>query len=187
MFSGRSQMLEDKLLIRQFKQGSEEAFSRIYEKYKDYLLSLTAALLNDVSTAEDVVHSVFVALAESIRDFELTGSLKRYLAICALNRARNVRKAVQLSAVSLSKEQHAARASDGPEHSAILAEDSRRINDALARLPYEQREIITLHLKGGIKFRQIAALQGESINTVQSRYRYGLEKMRSLLNQEPDK
>jgi RNA polymerase sigma-70 factor (ECF subfamily) len=180
-------MLEDKLLIRQFKQGSEEAFSRIYEKYKNYLLTLTTALLNDVSAAEDVVHSVFVGLAESIGDFELTGSLKKYLAICALNRARNVKKARHLSPVSLSQAERAASDSARPEHSAGLAEDSQRINDALARLPYEQREVITLHLKSGMKFRQIASLQGESINTVQSRYRYGLEKLRSLLNQERSK
>ncbi|MHC4646813.1 MAG: RNA polymerase sigma factor [Planctomycetota bacterium] len=180
-------MFEDKQLIRQFKQGSEEAFSLIYEKYKDYLLTLSTALLNDISAAEDVVHSVFVGLAESIEDFELTGSLKKYLAICALNRARNVKKARRLSAFPISEAEHAACDSARPEHSAMLAEDSRRVNDALARLPYEQREVITLHLKGGMKFRQIASLQNESINTVQSRYRYGLEKLRSLLNEEPSK
>jgi RNA polymerase sigma-70 factor (ECF subfamily) len=180
-------MFEDKLLIRQFKQGSEQAFSRIYEKYKNYLLTLTTALLNDVAAAEDVVHSVFVGLAESIEDFELTGSLKKYLAICALNRARNAKKAGQLSAVPISEAEHAASDSARPEHSAILAEDSQRINDALARLPYEQREVITLHLKAEMKFRQIASLQNESINTIQSRYRYGLEKLRSLLDEEPSK
>ena len=46
-------MLEDKLLIRKFKRGSETAFVRIYEKYKNYLLTLATALLNDVSIAED--------------------------------------------------------------------------------------------------------------------------------------
>ena len=52
-------MLEDKLLILKFKCGSPEALRRIYEKYRLYLLKLAAALLNDVSVAEDVVHDVF--------------------------------------------------------------------------------------------------------------------------------
>jgi len=44
--------------------------------------------------------------------------------------------------------------------------------------------VIALHLHGGLKFKQIAGLQKTSINTVQSRYRYGLEKLRFLLNGE---
>ena len=86
-------MLEDKLLIRRFKRGSESAFNRIYKKYKNYLLTLATALLYDVSAAEDVVHDVFVSFAKSMEDFELTGSLKRYLAVCVTNRARNINKA----------------------------------------------------------------------------------------------
>jgi len=83
-------MLEDKLLIRQFKQGSEDAFARIYEKYSSHLLTVATGLLNDVSAVEDIVHSVFVSFAEGISGFELIGSLKGYLTICTINRARNV-------------------------------------------------------------------------------------------------
>jgi DNA-directed RNA polymerase specialized sigma24 family protein len=39
-----------------------------------------------------------------------------------------------------------------------------------------------LHLRGGMKFREIAGLQGISINTAKSRYRYGLQKLRTLLS-----
>ncbi len=77
-------MLEDKLLILRAKRGSERAFNRIYTKYKNYLLTVAIALLNDVSVAEDSVHDVFVSFAKSISEFELTGSLKHYLAVCVL-------------------------------------------------------------------------------------------------------
>jgi len=53
-------MLQDKLLIWQFNRGRKEVLQRIYEKYKDDLVTLAVALLNDVSSAEDVVHDVFV-------------------------------------------------------------------------------------------------------------------------------
>ncbi len=58
-------MLEDKLLIWKFKCGSSEALCRIYRKYGDYLLALATALLEDVNTAEDVVHDVFCKFIES--------------------------------------------------------------------------------------------------------------------------
>jgi hypothetical protein len=68
-------MLEDKLLIWKFKGGSSEALSRIYCKYGDYLLDLAAALLQDVNTAEDVVHDVFCKFIESREKLKLAGSL----------------------------------------------------------------------------------------------------------------
>ena len=66
----------------------------------------------------------------------------------------------------------------------IRDEELRRLADALAILPYEQREVIVLHLKGDLTFREIGVVRGVSINTVQSRYRYGIDRLRSLLNGE---
>ena len=66
-----------------------------------------------------------------------------------------------------------------------MSDEARhRVGDALGQLPYEQREVILLHLHSGLTFREIAGARKMSINTVQSRYRYGLQKMRSFLNSE---
>jgi len=59
-----------------------------------------------------------------------------------------------------------------------------KLNEALAQLAYEQREVVILHLQAGMRFRHIAKSQGVSINTVTSRYRYGLDRLRSLLDGE---
>ena len=56
-------MLEDKLLIWKFNRGDRGALRGVYEKYKDNLVTLAAALLTDVSSAEDVVHDVFLRFA----------------------------------------------------------------------------------------------------------------------------
>jgi len=58
------------------------------------------------------------------------------------------------------------------------------LNNVLAQLPYEQREAISMHLQGGMKFKEIAKSQDVSIGTIQSRYRYGLDKLRSILDSE---
>jgi hypothetical protein len=71
-------MLEDKILVFRFNCGNKKALRRIYEKYKNDLLGLAVALLNDVSLAEDVVHDVFVSFAKSVGAFNLTGSLNRH-------------------------------------------------------------------------------------------------------------
>jgi RNA polymerase sigma-70 factor (ECF subfamily) len=177
--------LEDKLLILRFKQGSPEALRRIYEKYRLYLLKLAVALLHDVTLAEDIVHDVFVRFVQSAEEFKIKGSLKAYLRTCVLNGVRNKVRSDQIrNYVELSQAGPIPSDQNGSDQWAILEEESMRISSALVQVPFEQREVVVLHLHGGMKFREIAKLQAVSTKTVQSRYRYGLNKLRSILNSE---
>ena len=72
-------MLQDRLLILRFKQHSPDALRCIYEKCRLYLLKISAALLNDVIVAEDIVHDVFVKFAGAADTLKVTGSLKACL------------------------------------------------------------------------------------------------------------
>jgi len=173
-------MLEDKLLIWKFKHGSNEALCGIYRKYSDYLLVLAAALLKDVNAAEDVLHDVFCRFIESREKIKLAGSLKSYLGTCVVNLARDRLRARKLQPCELGETTVAD--TNGPENYAIFGEEAKNLNHAIAQLTYEQQEVIMLHLRGDMKFREIAGLQGISINTVKSRYRYGLEKLRVILS-----
>ena len=181
-------MIEDELLKWKFKCGSKEALRRIYEKYLDYMLTLAMALLNDSGKSEDVVHDVFVSFAESAKDFKLTGSLKGYLAACVINRARDQIRARKRQPVRIINEPDSVTSDfNGPEQSIIYGEEALRLNHAIAQLPGEQREVVVFHLKGQMKFREIAKLQGASVNTILGRYRYGLNKLRSILDGEIEK
>jgi len=177
-------MMEDKLLIWKFKRGSRDALQRIYEKYVAYLVTLAAALINDVSTAEDIVHDVFVSFAQSAERLRLEGSLKAYLATCVVNRVRDKIRTRRRQPARLDEANSICSNSNGPELSAVCGEQLQKLSCAMTKLPYEQREVVILHLQGGMMFKQIAKSQHVSINTVQSRYRYALDKLRSLLNSE---
>ena len=71
-----------------------------------------------------------------------------------------------------------------PQQWATYSEDMRKVNDALEQISYEQREVVLLHVHGAMKFKAISQLQNVSINTVQSRYRYALEKLRVVLKEQ---
>jgi DNA-directed RNA polymerase specialized sigma24 family protein len=58
------------------------------------------------------------------------------------------------------------------------------LNWALLQLPFEQKEVIVLHVHGRLRFTQIAKQRGRSVNTVRSQYRYGIQKLNALLNHE---
>lgn len=181
-------MLEDKLLIRRFNRADGDALCRIYRKYRDDLLKVAAALLNDASVSEDVVHDVFVAFAQSVGNFRLKGSLKGYLSICTANRARDKNRAMRRSpAVGLDQAQCVSVNKPRPDQSAARDELAGQLAHAMTQLPYEQREVIVLHLQSSMRFRQIAKSKDVSANTIRSRYRYGLDKLRSILNGELEK
>jgi len=180
-------MLEDKLLVLKCRRGSRDAMCRIYAKYKDYLLTLAKGLLGEQAAAEDVVHDVFVSFARSARQFQLTGSLRGYLATCVSNRARDKIRARTRQAEALDSVNPIIPGSDNPEQRLIEREELMRLRQAISQIPYGQREAVMLHLKGEMKFREIAKLQGLSVSTIHGRYRYGLNKLRSLLNSEVEK
>jgi RNA polymerase sigma-70 factor (ECF subfamily) len=180
-------MLEDKLLVLKCRRGSKDAMCRIYKKYKDYLLTLAKGLLSEQAAAEDVVHDVFVSFARSARQFQLTGSLRGYLATCVSNRVRDKIRSRTRQAQILESVNPAIADSDNPEHCIIEAEELQRLRHAISQIPYEQREAVMLHLKGDMKFREIAMLQEVSVSTIHGRYRYGLDKLRSMLNSELEK
>lgn len=175
-------MIEDELLKWKFKSGSKDALRRIYEKYRDFLLTLAMALINDTGLAEDVVHDVFVAFAQSGDTFKVQGSLKSYLATCTLNRCRDQIRALKRRPVSLDENIPMPSDLNPPDKRMISDEHSRLIANIMAQLPYEQREVIALHLNGSMKLRHIAGLQNVSVSTIKGRYRYGLQKLRSALN-----
>lgn len=177
-------MIEDRRLIRRFNAGDMDALCRIYEKYKPDLLIVARALLNDASAIEDVLHDVFVRFASRAGRFRLRGSLKGYLAICVANRARNTNR--QNRHNILSDAELGPSELPDPSEVAGCTEQRSVITCALAQLPQEQRHVVVLHILGSLRFREIARQTGDSINTIQSRYRYGLVKLQSLLNGEVD-
>ena len=176
-------MLEDMLLIWKFNRGDRQCLAPIYEKYKHDLVTLAAVLLTDVSTAEDVVHDVFVSFIRSAGDFRLTGSLRGYLATCVANNARNKNRMLQRhKGTDIEQIDEPSPDSASPDTNLITDEQQRCLIWAIGQIPYEQREVLVLRVYEGMRFRTIARQQGVSINTVQGRYRYALDRLRSLLN-----
>lgn len=179
-------MLEDKLLLWKLKHGHKDALRLIYEKYKDTLRTIAAAILHDTHAAEDVLHDVFVKFAEKARTLQIHTSLKNYLITCVVNRSRDHFRRQQELTISLDKTPSIPHF-NCPESQMIANEKSQLLTETLARIPYEQREVILLHLNGALSFRQVAKIQQTSLSTVHGRYRYGLKKLQALLNGELEK
>ncbi len=174
-------ILEDQLLLWQVKRGDADALRRVYERHKTDLLGLAITLTRDRALGEDVVHDVFVSFVRFAPKLRLRTSLRSYLLTSVANRVRTLGRGKSRS--PLPPEDVASRtAPPTPDQAAMRNERAVLIEQAMRQLSNDQREAIVLHLQVGMKFREIAISQNVSINTVRSRYRYGLDRLRSLLN-----
>jgi RNA polymerase sigma factor (sigma-70 family) len=177
-------MLKDELLRWKLKRGSTEALAQIYGMYLDSMLTLAMGLLHNADEAQDIVHDVFVSFVRCARDLKLRGSLRAYLATSVVNRVRDRIRRDQRRGGALDLHRAARQEPSRPEERIIGSEEAQRLSRALTELPNEQREAVVLRLTGNMKFREIAKLQGVPLQTVQARYRYGLNKLRLILNGE---
>jgi len=129
----------------------------------------------DAELAEDVVQEAFVRLLSKWRQ---PANLRAWLFHCVRNaavdqwRSRQVRQRYE-------KSQRGERPWFEPRLDDVL--DARTAEDALRRLPEEQREIIVLRLWGGLNLHEAAEATGEAVSTLSSRYQAGLAALRRIL------
>ena len=184
MYRGRVKVAEDHVLVDRLREGDRDALRRIYEKYKDELLTIASCMLADRADAEDCLHNVFVSLADSAR-VRPDGNLKGYLITAMANRSRDClrrRKRRDKAGEEGSRVASEIVASVvDPTAPMIEREETDCLYRAIATLPADQRTVITLRLHGDMTFEEIARQEGVSNNTIRSRYRYGLDKLRSVL------
>ncbi|HNY77968.1 MAG: sigma-70 family RNA polymerase sigma factor [Sedimentisphaerales bacterium] len=175
-------MFEEKLWLWKLRHGNAEALGRIYDRYKHDMLGLAVSLSADRTAGEDAVHDVFISFVRRAPQLRLKTSLRSYLLSSVANRVRNDRRSARRHPPPAAETEPAVSDSLRPDRIAVQVEQATLIEQAMAQLPYDQQEAVILHLQVGMTFREIAESQGVSINTVQSRYRYGLERLRSLLD-----
>jgi RNA polymerase sigma-70 factor (ECF subfamily) len=172
---------QDKVLIMQFNRGDKEALRRMYARYRKDLVTLATTLLFDKNQGEDIVHEVFAKLVQNRERIKITSSLRGYLFRAVANKARNANRFVRdKDSVTMTE----LGMTPSPTEQIVQAESFEALISALKQLPYEQREVLLLRHYGNLRFKAIAKCQGVSIATVQGRYNYGLQKLRSLLKGE---
>ena len=179
-------MSEDKHLLKLLRHGDSYALRRLYEKYRTDLFTVALSLIQDVHAAEDCLQDVFVRLAERAADMHIRRNLKGYLVSSVANRARD-RLSKRMKPFDKIECSGCSASVTDPAKVIIDREELARLFNTLMRLPFAQREVFVLHVQAEMKFKDIAELQNVSTKTVLSRYRYAIEKLRTLLDREDRK
>jgi RNA polymerase sigma-70 factor (ECF subfamily) len=181
---------EDERLIRLIAQSQEGALAQLYDRYNRLVFSLALAIVNDRATAEEVTLDVFMRVwqkastyrAEQAKVSTWLTHIARHHAIDVLRRraARPDQHAVHWEDMILKVES----SGPDPQDMAEISLRRERILAALAQLPREQSQALTLAFFGGYTHSQIAELLGQPLGTVKTRLRLAMQKLRELLRDE---
>jgi len=159
---------------------SHAALEHLYDAYASGVVHYFMSFVKCEADAKDLLQELFLKLhARGLP--ESVESEKAYVWHLAHNLAIDWRrrKGAHDRAVESSAEEPRSLFADQANPDA--AEFARRLEQALAELPTEQRSIAQLKLWDGLTFDEIAAVQGIPLNTAASRYRYAIDKLRTLL------
>jgi RNA polymerase sigma-70 factor (ECF subfamily) len=157
--------------------NSSDEWSVWLDEHGPALVLLARQWVPSQADAEDVVQEAFVRCWRGRKRIEVPAAyLYACVRHCALDwqRGRNRRHR---------RESLVARSEVEPLFTARIEQEERRhaVETALASLPKDQAEVLVMKIWGGLTLNQIATALGTSVNTIASRYRYAMSKLREQL------
>jgi RNA polymerase sigma-70 factor, ECF subfamily len=188
----------DESLMLRYRDGDVRAFELLVTRHRKALFNFILRFVRDTAQAEDVTQETFLRLVKGADAYERQAKFTTWLYTIARNlcvdasRRGKHRKAASLDA-PLGDDDNAGSLLDllpdgsaGVDRQAQSRELGLRLRQAIEALPDEQREIFLLREVADLQFNEIANVVGCPENTVKSRMRYALEKLREALEEYRD-
>ena len=165
---------ELKLKLNKVADGDEKAFEEIYKDMKTPIMTIIFRIVQNRETAEDLLQEVFVKLYLSPpKD---VAKPRAYIFKTANNLA--------LDSVRAAKETVSLEENEGLMYTNGVSDQNERldIERALAELDEKKRQIVTLHINVGLKFREIAEILDIPLGTAIWRYNEAIKELRGFLS-----
>jgi RNA polymerase sigma-70 factor (ECF subfamily) len=159
----------------QIKKSRIKELESVIEEYQNQLFSYAFFRVGEYAAAQDIVQDVFLKFFQAEKNLSPVKNMKTYLFKSVANacidyqRKNSKWKAAPIDAIK--------EMTTGDEEKRCIAE-FLRIEDLLQELPAEQAEVVKLKFVDGLNFVETAEIVNASVNTVKSRYRYAIEKLK---------
>jgi RNA polymerase sigma-70 factor (ECF subfamily) len=176
---------QDADLLARYRRGDVGALETLVEKYRRPLFGYILNMTGGQEDADEIFQETWLRAIRKMglyRQKNFFGWLVRICRNLVIDRARR-RKPV----VSLDREEDGRSmiealpgGEQAPSDRASMRDLEARLAKALETLPEEQKEVFVMRMQTGLAFKEIAELQGVSINTALARMQYALAKLRPL-------
>lgn len=178
---------QEQSLITKCKNGDSSAFSPLIKIYRKQLFSYLIRLCGNREEAEDLFQNVLIKTWKGIKQYSERQKFSSWLFAIAHNTAMDALRKRKKENVFVKTEPDELQHATDPHAELIENETKKKIEKAVNSLSIKQKEVFLLRINGGMKFKEIAALTNEPINTVLSHMRYSINKIKILLGDLNDK
>src|SRR5689334_4951606 len=179
-----------------YQRGDRSAFGELVRRHKKPLYNFVLRHLRSTGAAEDVTQETFLHVVQRAAEFKHEARFSTWLYTIARNlsidHGRKMKHRKHASLDQSVSDDTGARPllevvpDNRPENDAARASEwtdmRRSIVDAVEALPDDQREVFLLREVANLPFKEIAEVTGIAENTVKSRMRYALERLRTALS-----
>lgn len=159
-------------------------FDSLFQEYFKPLCAYCQYKFNlDVNESKDVVHTAFMKLFESDFSFSTISSAKTYLYKIATNTCLDLMRheTVKQQHIRFIQKNFVENSVEDHHNVAELKELQKDINNAIAELPNQMREVFELSRYEGLKYTEIAERLGISVKTVEAQMYRALAKLKQKL------
>jgi RNA polymerase sigma-70 factor (ECF subfamily) len=171
----------DELLYQRFRRGDFQAFEVLYGRYRGPMYRFLLSSCRVSADADDLFQDIWMNVVQA-RDRFQGGSFKAYLYRIARNRQIDRFRRNTLRPVT--DPEHAPEVVDPAPHAGLRAEQEEcgtRLLAEIGSLPRDQQDAFLLKEEAGCSLEQIAAIAGVGRETVKSRLRYAMKRLRQAL------
>ncbi len=185
----------DEQLMMAFRHGEGPAFEVLVVRHKRSLYNFLLRSVHNRSRAEEMLQEVFLRVVRAKDRYETSAKFTTWIFTIARNlcvdesRRQKFRRTVPLEATRKGADDEQGRSvldvtpakQVGTDSGSEAPKIRERIATAIEKLPDDQRQVFMMRQFGGLSFKQIGEAVDAPENTVKSRMRYALEKLRSEL------
>jgi RNA polymerase sigma-70 factor (ECF subfamily) len=175
-----AQEISDEILIRQFKDGDQEAFNMLYHRHITNVYKRVRYIVPEAEV-EDVTQEVFIAAMNSLGSFRGDSQFGTWLRtltnhkVAEFYRKRSRKQEPQLAPLS-----DAFGKMEGS--TSKMMEERIYIQKALSQLPENYREVIMLRFAEDLQFNEIAEIMHQNIEATKSLFRRAIVALRNQLD-----
>jgi RNA polymerase sigma-70 factor (ECF subfamily) len=178
--------LSDEMLMLAYAGGQVAAFDQLYGRHRARLYRFLLRQLRDGALADEIFQDVWQRVIAARQGWKPEAAFTTWLYRIAHNRLADHWRALQHrppAPDNADERTERVPDPDTPERSLSEFEQRRRLQLALDELPAEQREVVLLRLEQELTLEEIGTITGVGRETVKSRLRYAMDKLRSRLNE----
>lgn len=176
----------DDALMLAYAAGDVAAFERLYARHRGRLYRFLLRQARDSALADEIFQDVWQRVIAARQQWTPDAAFSTWLFRIAHNRMNDHWRAQKhRPAAPDDADERAARVPDPhtPERTLSEFEQRRRLQLALDELPDEQREVVALRLEQELTLEEIGSITGVGRETVKSRLRYAMDKLRTRLQE----